>query len=200
MKKHAANLITLLRIFGVSFIFIWTPFKTATSQQTVLLLYIFLACTDSLDGWLARSRWGTITNLGTLLDPLADKLLILVYLPLLEMQQISSFPVFVLLGRDFAVTSLRIFAIRQGEVMSAKLTGKLRTLISFPFAAILFCRVKVGSGGNQVISLIVGWVQSWPQWLISGLIWLLVAVTIISLIEYFGSFFSRKGNFEALLN
>lgn len=199
MKKHFANLVTLLRIIGVSLIFIWTPFKNVEHQQLVLLIYIVLASTDCLDGVVARSRWGQITRLGKILDPMADKILVLVYLPLLEMHQITSFPVFILLARDIVITTLRIFASQVGEIIAAKLSGKIRTIISLTLAGILFARIKSPNNNYSVfLETPIKWVQSWPQYLITALIWLLIISTLISAIEYLYKFFAEEKHRKAL--
>ena len=206
MKNQTANIITLSRIIGVCFIFIWTPFHTLRDQQIVLVLYLLLACTDKLDGVIARSCWGKVTNLGKIIDPLADKILVLVYLPLLEMQQITSFPVFVLLARDFAVTSLRVFAAQNGEIMAAKFWGKAKTCFTLPLAAVLFCRVQIPPSKfefgfiSPLTKWLITWIQSWPQWSITLLIWFMAVITIISAIQYFGSFLKNKKNRAALLD
>lgn len=203
MKKHLANVVSFTRILGVCLIFLWTPFKSLEKQHLVVIIYIILASTDWLDGVLARSRFGQITNLGKILDPMADKILILVYLPILEMGQITSFPVFVLLARDIMVTTLRVFAAQQGEIMAAKLSGKIRTAISLPLAGILLCRVQVlGQPSSDALFLTpaISWIQSWPINLVNTLIWLLVTVTVASLIHYFGVFFSNEKNRRTLFS
>lgn len=199
MKRHAANFITLIRILGVGLIFYWVPFKTLYNQQMALILFSLLALTDCIDGWLARSRWGMVTNIGKLLDPMADKLLVLIYLPLIEMHQITSGPVAIILARDIIVTSLRIFAIQQGQVMAAKLSGKIKTAISFPLAAVLLCRPVVDNHLSLPIPILgsfLSWfinlVQRIPQLVITITIWTLVIVTIISLIEYSWGFLAKK--------
>jgi len=186
-------------MIGVLLIFIWSPFKSAGQQELVLAIYVVLASTDFLDGLIARSRFGQVTNLGKILDPMADKILILVFLPLLEMRQISSFAVFILFARDIAITSLRVFANHQGEIMAAKLSGKIRTAISFPLAGILFCRpVMSASGRTNFVHWLITWIQSWPQLVINLLIGALILITIISLVEYFGKFFAKQENRKIL--
>ncbi|MEK7298256.1 MAG: CDP-alcohol phosphatidyltransferase family protein, partial [Candidatus Margulisiibacteriota bacterium] len=111
--KQLANLITLSRILGVSIIFWLTPYHTNLWQLWAVTFYIFVCATDYLDGWVAR-RLNIVTNLGKMLDPLADKILILVFLPLLEMGVISSFPVFLILMREFAILGVRIVSVQDG--------------------------------------------------------------------------------------
>src|SRR5262249_60893794 len=84
-----------------------------------LLIFLALAATDFLDGWLARRR-GEITTLGTLLDPIADKLLIsAVFISLVELGMAPSWMVVIVIGREFAVSGLRASAAERGSVVSA---------------------------------------------------------------------------------
>ncbi|OGY49834.1 MAG: hypothetical protein A2951_00845 [Candidatus Buchananbacteria bacterium RIFCSPLOWO2_01_FULL_56_15] len=201
MQKHGANLITLVRLFGVVLIFIWMPFKTHWEQQIALLVYGLLALTDLLDGRLARSRWGRVTNLGKIIDPLADKLLVLVYLPLVEVNQIAWGFVAILIGRDIYATTLRILAMEQGQVMAAKFTGKLKTAISLPLAAVLICRAEVSRDVSWQMATQgrTGWVIEWVIYLaaisqpvIIATVLALTAVTIWSVIGYSNFRFDRR--------
>ena len=199
MQKHGANLITLVRLFGVVLIFIWMPFKTHWEQQIALLVYGLLALTDLLDGRLARSRWGRVTNLGKIIDPLADKLLVLVYLPLIEVHQITSGFVAILFGRDIYVTTLRILAMEHHEVMAAKFSGKLKTAISLPLAAVLICRADVTRDVSWQLP-VLGPMTEWfihyaaaiPQPYVTATIWVMTVVTILSVVEYSSFLCDRK--------
>ena len=83
--------------------------------------------TDLLDGYLARRR-KQITTLGQLMDPLADKLLITAALvSLVQMDLVPAWIAAVLVGREFAVTVLRMAATQQGVIMAASMLGKLKT-------------------------------------------------------------------------
>lgn len=91
-------------------------------------LYAVLAATDSLDGWLARSRNQT-TVAGAFLDPLADKLLVTAALVcLVETGDVGAWAVMIIVGREFAVTGLRLVAMSQRVVIPADRFGKLKTV------------------------------------------------------------------------
>ena len=141
--NHIANIITAFRIIGVGLIFWMTPYTTNFVQIFVILFYTIICLTDFLDGWVAR-RLRIESELGKILDPLADKILVLLFLPLLEMQVITSFPVFIILAREFAIMGLRIYSVQQGgDAIPAQFTGKLKTALTFPVCGILFGRVPV---------------------------------------------------------
>jgi CDP-diacylglycerol--glycerol-3-phosphate 3-phosphatidyltransferase len=163
---NLANRITLARIFLVPiiifFLLVKLPlppvriqeFSITYNQIIAALIFIIAASTDSLDGYIARSR-KMITNLGKLLDPLADKLLVsAVLVSLVEMAKVDAWIVIVIISREFAVTGLRQIALVEGKVMAAGKLGKIKTatqitaiiallinnfpfeLIGFPFATI----------------------------------------------------------------
>lgn len=154
---NLANRITLARIFLVPIIMFFLLVKiqvpdiviadfTITYNQIIAaLIFIIAASTDSLDGYIARKR-KLVTNLGKLLDPLADKLLVTaVLVSLVEMDKLDAWIAIVIISREFAVTGLRQIALLEGTVMAASKWGKWKTGVqitaiiallinNFPFA------------------------------------------------------------------
>ncbi len=191
--NQIANIITLFRILGVGLIFWMTPYVTNYTQIIVILFYTFLCLTDYLDGWIAR-RLKIESELGKILDPLADKILVLLFLPLLEMQVITSFPVFIILAREFAMMGLRVYSVQKGgDNIPAQFTGKLKTALTFPVCGILFGRVPVEKVDIpiffQPIQFLIDWVMVWPSSIILLLVYTVVAITIWSFIDYFDHYF-----------
>ncbi|MFC1753734.1 CDP-alcohol phosphatidyltransferase family protein [Thermoproteota archaeon] len=191
-KTQSANLITLSRILGVVFIFWITPYTTNVMLIWAIVIYTLICSTDFLDGWIAR-KLDIITDIGKVLDPLADKIVVLVFLPLLEMQVISSFPVFIILVREFAIMGLRVVSAKQGTVVAAKLSGKIKTALTLPVCGILLARVKVIEVVDlkwylQPLNELRKWIFLWPEWVISVLIWTTVLVTVWSFFDYFWQF------------
>ena len=190
--QNLANIITLTRILGVGFIFWLTPYTTNFIQIIVILIFTLVSATDFLDGWIAR-KFKIESELGKVLDPLADKILVLVFLPLLEMQVITSFPVFIILAREFAIMALRIVSISKGhDVMPASFSGKLKTAFTLPVCGILLGRVAVSEVSLPLwmtpIEWLRVWVMAWPTWVMTSLVYAVVFVTIWSFLDYFGSF------------
>lgn len=126
------NLLTLVRILAVP-VLVWL-LSSPSTDTTVLAFGIFFVATmtDILDGWLAR-RYGLITPLGKLLDPLADKLLVVSTLIMLAMvDRTPSLPAWllvVIVGRELAVTGLRSIAASEGVVLAAEASGKLKMIL-----------------------------------------------------------------------
>lgn len=103
------------------------PALTAWLRLGAFVLTLIATYTDWLDGQIARSR-GLITNLGKLLDPLADKVLVAALLvALVELQVFPAWAVIVILSREFLVTGLRMVAAAEGAVLAADNWGKHKT-------------------------------------------------------------------------
>jgi CDP-diacylglycerol--glycerol-3-phosphate 3-phosphatidyltransferase len=99
-------------------------------------IFIAAMSTDQLDGWLARRR-GRSTALGSLLDPVADKILVLaVLIVLLEQGVFRAWMVAAIVAREFLVSGLRLAAIERGVVIQARDLGKLKTWAQATAAAI----------------------------------------------------------------
>jgi CDP-diacylglycerol--glycerol-3-phosphate 3-phosphatidyltransferase len=130
------NTLTIVRIFFVPLLVavlvqdrIIHPWNGAVITNDVVALIIFwvAAATDLLDGYLAR-RWGQVTTIGTLLDPIADKLLVSAALiSLVQVRVVPGWLVVLLVGREFAVSGLRSIAAVEGYIIKANELGKTKT-------------------------------------------------------------------------
>ena len=137
-----ANALTLLRIL----LALPTVFAIVSNQLDVALALVILgALTDLLDGKLARMN-GEVTNLGKLLDPLADKVFILsALIALIEIGRVSSMPVILLLLRELGVSFIRNAAAGQGVVFEASLLGKFKTSLEFLAVSLLLTEYPFGT-------------------------------------------------------
>jgi CDP-diacylglycerol--glycerol-3-phosphate 3-phosphatidyltransferase len=98
------------------------------NEFLALSIFLFAAATDLLDGYLAR-RWGQITTVGTLLDPIADKLLISAALvSLVQIHRAPAWMVVLIIGREFAVSGLRSIAAAEGYTIRASDLGKTKMI------------------------------------------------------------------------
>src|SRR5581483_2026669 len=98
----------------------------ANNELLALAIFLVAACTDLIDGYLAR-RWGQVTTVGTLLDPIADKLLISAALiSLVQIRQVPAWLVIVIIGREFAGSGLRSIAAAEGYTIRASELGKTK--------------------------------------------------------------------------
>lgn len=176
---NLANKITVARIFLVPIIMFFllinikTPdihiqdFSITYNQIIATLIFVIAASTDSLDGYIARKR-KLVTNLGKLLDPLADKLLVTaVLISLVEMDKLPAWMVVVIISREWAVTGLRQIALLEGNVVAASKWGKWKTatqitaivallINNFPFAFIDFPFDQIASWLATIITIYSG--------------------------------------------
>jgi len=160
------NFLTVLRILLVPVLVVALLGHTDDGDVFAAVIFAAASFTDFVDGYLARTR-GSITNFGKLMDPLADKLLVIAALvSLVSLHRLAAWVAMVIIAREFAVTVLRMGANQAGVVVAASMSGKIKTCVQI--AAIL-----------AVIA-----VHGRPLW-VTGLIYLTVAVTLLSGLDFF---------------
>jgi CDP-diacylglycerol--glycerol-3-phosphate 3-phosphatidyltransferase len=138
-------------------------------------IFLVAAATDLIDGYFAR-RWKQVTTVGTLLDPIADKLLISAALiSLVEIQRVPAWMVILIIGREFAVTGLRSIAAASGYTIRASDLGKTKMVTQV-----------------AAIGLVIGGIR-WPQLVGYGQIamWAVVVFGFASAVGYFGKFWRK---------
>lgn len=124
--KTVPNLLTLLRVILIPFIVVLT---VKGLYLWALLLFILSSFTDFLDGYIAR-RQNSVTSLGILLDPVADKLLTSsTLISLAYVKLCDPYSVIAIVGREEAVTGMRAIAASRGLVIPASRGGKLKTVL-----------------------------------------------------------------------
>ena len=123
--------LTLLRIL-LTFIIMALLFVPGwEAKAAALALFLLASLTDWLDGLLAR-RWRQTSLLGALLDPIADKVLVLgLFLALVQLRLIPAWIVLLIAGREFLITGVRLFAASRHVVLSAAKEGKHKTVSQF---------------------------------------------------------------------
>lgn len=126
------NLLTFLRILAIPLLGWLLTHPGPRESWIAMFVYLAASLTDVLDGWFAR-RYGLVTALGKLLDPLADKLLVISALLMLAVLHrepaIPGWILVVVVGREFAVTGLRSIAAAEGIVLGADASGKAKMLL-----------------------------------------------------------------------
>lgn len=170
------NGLTLMRIFLV-------PLLVAVllTKYSVIAVAVFLAAslTDLLDGYLARKR-GQVTTLGTLLDPVADKLLISsAFISLVQLQLVPAWMVAIIIGREFAVTGLRSIASAQGFTIDASQFGKIKMVTQV--AAITFLILGMPGGTPNPAFQKLG----------NFMLYVVVVFAVYSAIDYFRRFWTK---------
>jgi len=151
------------------------------TKYSVIAVVVFLAAslTDLLDGYIARKR-GQVTTLGTLLDPLADKLLILFALmPLVQLQIVPAWMAAIIIGREFAVTGLRSIASAQGFTIEASQFGKIKMVTQV--AAITFLILGMPGGSPNPTFQKLG----------NFMLYVVVVFAVVSAVDYFRRFWTK---------
>ncbi|BDU72308.1 CDP-diacylglycerol--glycerol-3-phosphate 3-phosphatidyltransferase [Mesoterricola silvestris] len=128
------NYLTLARILMVPILVVVLLTRVTNHEIIGVLVFWAASLTDLLDGYLAR-KWGQVTTLGKLLDPLADKLLIMgALISLVELDMAPAWMTFIILGREMAITGLRGIASEEGVTIAAERLGKWK--LGFQIASI----------------------------------------------------------------
>lgn len=155
-----ANRITLMRIVLSLIIF---ALIFARGFWTVIAAFILLtvaSISDCVDGIIAR-RTGTTTHFGAIVDPLADKILILsTFLAFASIRelQIPLWAIFIILLREFTISTLRILAALHGEVMKAETAGKLKTTAQLVSAFVIMALLVLKAWLKKHPTHDAGWV------------------------------------------
>ncbi len=132
------NVLTVVRILLVPVLIVALLEKTGDGDLLAAIVFAVASLTDAIDGYLARSRnW--ITTFGKLMDPIADKLLIVAALiTLVSLNRLDAWVAMVIIAREFAVTVLRVGAgTQQGVVISASAFGKVKTAFQVAMVMVL---------------------------------------------------------------
>lgn len=160
------NVLTVLRIMLVPVLVVALLGNTPAGDVLAAIVFALASLTDFVDGYIARMR-GSVTTFGKLMDPLADKLLVVgALLSLVSLHRLEGWVAMVIIARELAVTVLRVGATQAGVVMGASMFGKAKTCLQI--AAILAVIAVHGS----------------PLW-VSLLVYAAVAVTVLSGLDYF---------------
>jgi len=164
-------------------------FSSTNGEKELLASALFIAAsiTDGIDGYIARKR-GQITTMGMLLDPLADKLLIAAaFITLVQFNPrlVPAWIAVVIIGREFLVSGLRAIAASEGFTIEASDLGKFKMVVQIV----------------SVVAVILDhrW-KEWPirgsyffplDWIAFAAIWFMVALSLISALDYFLAFWSK---------
>jgi CDP-diacylglycerol--glycerol-3-phosphate 3-phosphatidyltransferase len=136
-ELNLPNVLTVLRILLVPVLVAALLSATASGDLLAAVVFVVASLTDALDGWIARRRQAEST-FGKLMDPLADKLLVVAALvSLVSLDRLSAWVAMVIIAREFAVTGLRQLAMEDGHVIPASAWGKLKTIVQIAMVLVL---------------------------------------------------------------
>ena len=178
------NKLTVSR-FGLTVLFLWALFSSFAWHNTVaLVLFCLAGVTDWLDGRIARAR-NLITNFGVLMDPLADKIMTCsAFVAFVESThlnpaapvKVGAWMVVIIVGRELAITGLRLLAATRNIVLAAEGFGKHKTVSQIGAIIALLLLDASGEWAAPVKGLLAGWLP----WFAEGMLWLSVLLTLTS--------------------
>ena len=177
------NFFTLLRIFFVPLLVaalvqdgFWLAWPWVAGKEYIALsIFLVAAGTDILDGYLAR-RWQQVTTVGTLLDPIADKMLISAALiSLVQINRVPGWMAILIIGREFAVSGLRSIAASEGFTIKASELGKTKTVLQVLAISLVMLGIHFPV------------FERWGVWSL----WAVVMAAVISALDYFLKFWGK---------
>jgi CDP-diacylglycerol--glycerol-3-phosphate 3-phosphatidyltransferase len=168
-ELNVPNVLTVFRILLVPVLVAALLSEAASGDLLAAVVFAVASLTDALDGWIAR-RNKSESTFGKLMDPLADKLLVVAALvSLVSLDRLSAWVAMVIIAREFAVTGLRQLAMEHGDVIPASPWGKLKTAVQIAMVLVLI------AVDERTVA-------------VDLLIYVTVAVTVASGVDYFFNF------------
>jgi CDP-diacylglycerol--glycerol-3-phosphate 3-phosphatidyltransferase len=171
------NFLTLVRICLIPVFVVVFLAPTPNRSWVAAVIFTVAAVTDLLDGYIAR-RTGQVTKLGKLLDPIADKLLVLSALILLvNIDRVSALVALLIIARELAVTGIRAIAAGERFIIPAETTGKYKMALQVVAIVLLilegtglteFGNLHLAGTATLYLSLVLGYVSGgqyiWSFW------------------------------------
>ena len=183
---NLANKITMLRIilaFVFAFLFLPGLDKIWWIKLIALIIFIFAAISDFLDGFIAK-RDNMVTDFGRLMDPIADKILVLAaFAAFVQLQLIDAWMFIIIVSREIVITSLRLFALNKGKVLSAGRAGKHKTVSQMAVILIILCFIVF----KEIVLKYYVWNPAWEKVFRQGIFFLMlvtVGLTLYSGLSY----------------
>ncbi len=170
---NIANRLTMLRIV-LTFVFMFFLFCHGLwAKIASLVIFSFAALSDFFDGLIAHRR-NMVTDFGRLMDPIADKILVLAaFAAFVQLQLIEAWMFMIIVSREILITSLRLFALNKGKVLAATRAGKHKTISQMLviFTILGFVLLK------EVMLTYFTWDPDWEKFFRQG-IYILMLITV----------------------
>jgi CDP-diacylglycerol--glycerol-3-phosphate 3-phosphatidyltransferase len=189
-KWNSANLVTMSRIVVTPLFLIFIFRDELWAKWTAGLLFAWGAISDYLDGYLAR-KYNLKTDFGALLDPFADKILIVsVFVSFVALDLVPAWMVVIIVAREFLITGLRQMAQSQNVIIAASRTGKHKTvsqIVAISFILAIICAQATVEAYQGKWDLFVARLGAMGDWLDNvvwyGPYWLMFYATVMSIIS-----------------
>lgn len=180
---NIANRLTMLRI-ALTFVFMFFLFCHGLwAKILALLVFVFAAISDYFDGRIAQKK-NLVTDFGKLMDPIADKILVLAaFAAFVQMQLVDAWMFMIIVSREILITSLRLFALNKGKVLSAAKAGKHKTVSQMAVIFLILGFVVF----KEIMLTFFTWNPAWENFFRQGIYVLMlvtVALTLYSGLSY----------------
>ncbi len=166
---NLANKLTMLRILMIPVfiaVLVYSKDRDIVFRYIALGIFIIASATDALDGYVAR-KYNMITDFGKLMDPLADKILVSsALIILIELGNISSWIVSIVIAREFIISGIRLIATEKNIIIAASPLGKLKTVSQMLSVILMLLSIKAISFITDIS------------------IWLMCILSVVSLLDY----------------
>src|ERR1019366_6421618 len=169
------NQLTVLRLGMCGLLLISMSFDWPYAATTAFFIFTLASLTDWLDGAIARAR-NLVTDLGKLLDPLADKVLIVgALVALVERHIAPMWMVVIIIAREFLITGLRMIAAHKQKILAAERVGKHKTISQIVAILVSLAYLSLGEFGlqNSAPAHLLGQAQM-------PLYWFALVITVLS--------------------
>jgi CDP-diacylglycerol--glycerol-3-phosphate 3-phosphatidyltransferase len=180
---NLANRLTISRIL-LTFVFMFFLFCNGLWPKAIsLVVFILAALSDYFDGLIAQRR-NMITDFGRLMDPIADKILVLAaFAAFVQLQLIDAWMFVIIVSREILITSMRLFALNKGKVLSAARAGKHKTVLQMAVIFIILGFILL----KEIVLKYYTWNPAWEKVFRQGifiLMLLTVGLTLYSGLSY----------------
>lgn len=178
------NTLTTFRFLVIPVVVLLMESDSVILNLVAALLFLVASLTDIVDGYIAR-KYNIVTNMGKILDPLADKLMVLIVLVMLiPMDRVPAWVVALIVLRETAVTSLRAVAAADGIVISASPLGKFKNMFQVIFTLFLIMHHRFLIPITDRSSFLLDFQTSGML-----LMWIALFLTLWSGVDYFVRFY-----------
>ena len=174
---NLANRLTMSRIL-LTFVFMFFLFCQGLWPKVAsLIVFILAALSDLFDGMIAQRR-NMVTDFGRFMDPIADKILVLAaFAAFVQLQLIDAWMFVIIIAREIMITSLRLFALNKGKVLSAARAGKHKTVLQMAviFTILGFILFK------EIVLKYYTWNPAWENIFRQGIFCLMLLTVVLTL-------------------
>lgn len=180
---NLANKLTVLRIILTFVFMLLLSVHQLWWRIASLLVFSIAALTDLLDGRIAH-KYHMVTDFGKLMDPIADKILVLsAFAAFVQMQLVKDWMFMIIISRELVITYFRLFALNKGKVMSAGKMGKGKTVSQMVIIFVILGFIVF----KEVMLAYFTWNPAWENMFHQGIdafMWVILALTIYSGCSY----------------